>query len=202
MHKSPTVILIGGPNGAGKTTISRQVISETLGVAEFVNADTIAQGLSGFDPERAAMQAGRIMLHRVRELASARANFAFESTLASRTFAPWIADLVKTGYEFNLVFVWLRSPELAIQRMKLRVRKGGHFVPPDTIRRRYQRGIANFVNMYMPTATRWVVYDNSATAHPVLVAHRDADSRPVITIAKSWARILEIASEQTPEDDR
>jgi predicted ABC-type ATPase len=152
MTRQPTVILIGGPNGAGKTTISRAVISETLGVAEFVNADIIAQGLSGFDPERAAMQAGRVMLTRLRELAAARTSFAFESTLASRSFAPWLAGLIKDGYQLDLVFVWLNSPDLAIERMKLRVRKGGHFVPPDTIRRRYQRGIANLVNLYLPLA--------------------------------------------------
>jgi predicted ABC-type ATPase len=202
MQDSPTVILIGGPNGAGKTTLSRAVVSESLGVAEFVNADVIAQGLSGFDPERAAMQAGRVMLTRLRELAAARASFAFESTLASRTFAPWLAGLVAGGYDFNLVFVWLSSPALAVERMKLRVSKGGHFVPPDTVRRRYRRAIANFVTLYMPLATRWAVYDNSATGDPKLVAFMDAGKPAVVAAARPWKRILEIADEATQENHR
>jgi predicted ABC-type ATPase len=106
---APAVVVIGGPNGAGETTISRDYVAETLGIAEFVNADIIAQGLSGFDPERAALQAGRLMLKRLRELAAARASFAFETTMASRTFAPWIAELIASGYEFESAFVWLRS---------------------------------------------------------------------------------------------
>src|SRR2546423_2715906 len=116
MADSPSVIVLGGPNGAGKTTISRAVLGGVLGLAEFVNADVIAQGLSGFDPERAAFAAGRIMLARLRELAHERANFAFETTMASRTFAPWLAELRRAGYRVHLVFVFLRTPELAIRR--------------------------------------------------------------------------------------
>ncbi|MBD3562297.1 AAA family ATPase, partial [Planktothrix sp. FACHB-1355] len=133
----PNLIVIAGPNGAGKSTVAPILLQETLGVNEFVNADAIAQGLSAFAPEAVAFQAGRIMLERLQQLANQRANFAFETTLASRTFAPWIANLRQAGYVFYLLFLWLPSPEVAIARVQQRVREGGHNVPEETIRRRY-----------------------------------------------------------------
>jgi predicted ABC-type ATPase len=157
----PSVIVIAGPNGAGKTTASAGVIHQTLGIAEFVNADVIAKGLSGFAPESAALQAGRIMLDRLGELAEARASFAFETTLASRSFAPWLRKLKGDGYSFHLFFFWLPSADMAIARVSQRVRLGGHFVDDDTIRRRYERGIQNFFRLYRPIATSWRFYDNS-----------------------------------------
>src|SRR5437763_2952844 len=134
---SPSVVVIAGPNGAGKSTAAPALLSGVLGVSEFVNADVIAQGLSGFNPEGAAIAAGRIMLGRLKELANARKSFAFETTLASKTFAPWIAGLTRRGYEFHLIFLWLGSVELALDRIAQRVREGGHHVPDDVVRRRY-----------------------------------------------------------------
>jgi predicted ABC-type ATPase len=198
---APAVVVIGGPNGAGKTTISRQTVSDVLGMAEFVNADAIAAGLSGFEPERAAMQAGRIMLARLGELAEQRASFAFETTLASRTFAPWLAGLVASGYELHVVLVWLRSPELAVQRVRRRVSRGGHFVPSQVVRRRYRRGIANFVNLYVPLATQWRVYDNSGD-EPIHVAYRVKSGPPVVLRPRTWRRIEEVAREQANQNDR
>lgn len=201
MPQPPTIVLIGGPNGAGKTTLSKIMIAQTLGIAEFVNADVIAQGLSGFDPERAALAAGRVMLHRLKELAAARANFAFESTLASRTFAPWLQELRTSGYRIHLIFSWLSSPDLAVQRVKLRIRKGGHAVPPDIIRRRYARGIANFINLYIPVATEWRVYDNSYDSGPRVIAVGSSGQTPSIKDSDAWAQILEIAHAQDPHQD-
>jgi len=137
---APNVIVIGGPNGAGKSTIAPLVLSGTLAVTEFVNADVIAQGLSAFQPEREATQAGRIMLRRLDELAAAREDFAFETTLASRTFAPWIRRIRGQGYQFHLAYVWLPDAELAVTRVGMRVKSGGHYVPDETVRRRYRRG--------------------------------------------------------------
>lgn len=201
MSESPSVVVIGGPNGAGKTTISREVIAEILKIGEFVNADVIAQGLSGFEPEKAAMQAGRIMLSRLRELAAERREFAFETTMASRTFAPWLSSLISGGYEFHLVYVWLRSPELAIRRVRTRVRRGGHFVPDEIVTRRYARGIHNFVHLCLPLATRWRVYDNSSASGPDRVASGGIGERPTIMNARVWQRILEIADDQTHPDN-
>jgi len=137
------------------------MLGEFLGVGDFVNADIIAQGLSGFDPEGAAIEAGRIMLQRLRELANLRQDFAFETTLASRSFAPWIASLIKDGYRFRLIYVWVASADLCIARVAERVLAGGHHVPDVEVRRRYVRGVRNFFGLYRPLAEYWRVYDNS-----------------------------------------
>lgn len=157
---APRALVLAGPNGAGKTTVSRAIVRDELGIRNFVNADFIAQGLSGFAPDQSAIAAGRLMLKQVHELAEARVDFAFETTLASRTFAPWLASLQKNGYEFLLAFVWVPSPEMSIYRVSARVAAGGHHVPADTIRRRFARGIENFHRIYMPMADRWWCYDN------------------------------------------
>ena len=167
---APNVIVLAGPNGAGKTTASSAILRETLDIAEFVNADVIAQGLSGFAPEHAALQAGRVMLQRLKELAESRASFSFETTLASRSFAPWLEQLVADGYHFHLFYFWLPSADMAIARVAQRVRLGGHFVDDDTIRRRYTRGVRNFFTLYRPITTSWRFYDNSQTNQRSLVA--------------------------------
>lgn len=158
---APQVVVIGGPNGAGKTTVSKTLVPKFLTLGEFVNADVIASGLSGFAPERAAFAAGRVMMTRLRELAQQRANFAFETTMASRTFVPWLRTLAASGYEVHLVYVWLRSVALAQRRVRMRISAGGHSVPPDVIARRYYRGLRNFLHDYTSVATTWRVYDNS-----------------------------------------
>jgi predicted ABC-type ATPase len=196
------MVIIGGPNGAGKTTIARRVVLEAVGIVEYVNADVIAAGLAGFAPERAAMSAGRIMLKRLDELAEQRADFAFETTLASRTFAPWAKERVREGYQVHMIYVWLESPELAISRVAQRVRKGGHEVPKDIVRRRYTRSIWNFVHLYMPiveTAGYWRLYDNSrsmSVSSEVLVAHGGVGRTPTILIPDRYNRLLEQAHEK------
>lgn len=197
---TPQVVVIGGPNGAGKTTVATHVLRDTLQLMEFVNADAIARGLSAFDPSAVAMEAGRVMLHRLRDLASRRASFAFETTLASRTFAPWLRRLRADGYDVHVLFIWLRSSDLAIRRVRRRVRQGGHDVPPDTIRRRYLRGTANFVNLYAPLATTWRVYDNSGRS-PTLVATGGADAESVIHRPSLW-RSIHDAPTSPGTDDR
>ena len=159
----PDVILISGPNGAGKSTLAPSLLRDTLNVVEYVNADTIAQGLSAFAPETAAIQAGRIMLKRLDDLAERRINFAFETTLATLSYARRIKDLQSAGYRFQLVYLWLNSPELAIERVKERVRLGGHHILEATVRRRCERGRVNFVKIYQPLAEAWTIYDASAT---------------------------------------
>jgi predicted ABC-type ATPase len=168
---NPSVVVLAGPNGAGKTTASRVVLPKLAHISEFVNADVIAQGLSAFAPESVALEAGRIMLARLRELAEQRVDFAFETTLASRTFAPWLKELIASGYQFYLLFFWVHSPEFSISRVAGRVKMGGHHVDSETIRRRYARGLVNFFELYQPMATRWFVYDNSVSPGEVLIAH-------------------------------
>src|SRR5258706_12840601 len=150
----PSLVVIAGPNGSGKSTAAPALLSGVLGVSEFVNADVIAQGLSAFNPERAAIAAGRIMLARIKELAAARESFAFETTLASRTFAPWITGLLANGYSFHLIFLWLPSPELAVELVVLRAHEVGHHVLYQVIRRRYTKGLHTFFSLYQSLAIR------------------------------------------------
>src|SRR5437016_8847383 len=138
--EQPQVIIIAGPNGAGKSTLAPFLLRDRFRTSAFVNADAIASGLSAFEPESVAIEAGRVMLNRLHELSERRENFAFESTLAARSYAPWLSRLRQQGYEVHLLFVWLRSVDLAIERVAERVRRGGHAIPSPELRRRYQRG--------------------------------------------------------------
>jgi predicted ABC-type ATPase len=187
-ESSPNVVVLAGPNGAGKSTSAPSILRDALGVNEFVNADVIARGLSGFEPERAAMAAGRIMLARLRELARQRSSFAFETTLASRSFAPWLAELVRNGYRFHLVFLSLPDPDMAVARVAARVREGGHAVLEETIRRRYEAGLRNFFGLYQPMATTWNFCDNSRAPMTKLMAAGESHLERVVVDQPSWDR--------------
>ena len=186
---APSVVVLAGPNGAGKSTSASAILKDALGVDEFVNADVIARGLSGFDPDRAAMAAGRIMLARLRELARQRTDFAFETTLASRSFAPRIAELIGTGYQFHLVFLWLPSPDLAVAPVAARVLEGGHDVPGATIRRRYEAGLRNVFGLYQPMATTWGLWDNSREQGLIPIASGQSRSTLHVSDQETWRRI-------------
>ena len=177
-EKNPHVIVIAGPNGAGKSTTAPMLLKGTLGVMEFVNADVIAQGLSAFQPESAAIHAGRVMLERLHYLAKERVDFAFETTLASRSFAHWIAKLKQNGYTFHLVFLWLPSADFAVAR-----------VAEETIRRRYNKGIENFFRLYRPLTDTWRMYDNSEPSWPRIVADGREDTSETIYDPKTRSLI-------------
>ncbi len=159
--QSPKVVALAGPNGAGKSTSAARLLRGALKVDEFVNADVIAQGLSAFAQDRVAFQAGRIMLARLHELAAARSSFGFETTLATRSYAPWLAELRTAGYTVHVVFLWLTNADEAVARVAERVRAGGHDVPEPTVRRRYEAGLRNLFHLYLPLADTWEVIDNS-----------------------------------------
>lgn len=177
MRGAPKVVVLGGPNGAGKSTVAPELLRNALGLKEFVNADQIASGLSAFNTEAVAFEAGRIMLGRVRELARERSSFAFESTLASRTFHPFLVKLKADGYQVLVFYVALRTPELAVARVQHRVRMGGHDVPEDIVRRRFHRSLRNLFELYLPVADRWRVFDNSAGTKPTKVAEQGKSLR-------------------------
>ena len=182
----PTVVILTGPNGAGKSTVAPALLRGALAVNEFVNADVIASGISAFDPGSAAIAAGRVMLTRLRELAAQRVSFAFETTLASRSFVPWLRELRASGYEIHLLFLWLPSADFALDRVAERVRAGGHDVPADTVRRRYLVGLRNFFHLYEHLVSGWVVYDSSGP-RPRLVAERLAPDPPTVYDGDIWA---------------
>jgi predicted ABC-type ATPase len=171
--------------------VASALLRDLLGVAEYVNADLIAQGLSAFDTESVALQAGRVMLARLHQLAAQRRNFAFETTLATRSHVRWLIDLRGTGYVVDLIFLWLPSPEMAIARVAERVRMGGHDVPKPVIRRRFDRGLQNFFCLYRPLADRWWFYDNSLVDGPRLIARGTCVDTKEILDAGAWQALLE-----------
>lgn len=185
---TPRAVLLAGPNGAGKSTVAPRLLRGVLGVQEFVNADVIARGLSAFNVEAVAMTAGKVMLARLHELARQRVSFAFESTLASRTFAPWLGKLKDEGYGIHLVFLWLPSAEFAIDRVASRTRMGGHSVPPEVIRRRYHVGVRNFFEIYQPLATTWRFYESSGPL-PILIAEGRGTAASRVANERLWAEI-------------
>ena len=183
---TPQVIVIAGPNGAGKTTLSPFLLRDKLGVLEYVNADPIALGLSGFDPGSVAFEAGRVMLKRSHDLAEQRRTFAFETTLAAKYYARWIKKLLHDGYAFQLMFLWLRNADLAVERVRARVHAGGHDVPELVIRRRYAAGLGNFAKLYGPLADTWAVYDNSHLPSPMMIAQGSQGEDHRIIQADLW----------------
>ena len=171
--------IIAGCNGAGKTTASFNILPEILSCQEFVNADEIARGISPFNPEKVALEAGRLMLNRINELMEIGEDFAFETTLATKSHRNRIIEARKKGYYITLVFYWLDSPELAKQRVKLRVKEGGHNIPADVIERRYFAGIKNLFNLYLPICDYTLLYDNSLTS-PLLIMENELNSDETI----------------------
>lgn len=157
----PEIFVFGGCNGSGKSTLAHRFLSSIKPSPEFINADIIASQLNPFDVDAVAIAASRLMLQRLNVLASQKIDFAFETTLAARSFAPFLRQCKTDGYRVNLIFIWLNSPDLAIERVARRVASGGHNIPHDIIKRRYQRGKDNFRDLYAPIADYWIVYNNS-----------------------------------------
>lgn len=193
MTSQPSVYVIGGPNGSGKSTLAPFLLRDKLHLANFINADTIASGLSAFEPDQVQIEAGRIGLNRLEHLATQHQSFAFESTLASRTYARRISQWKTTGYAFHLIFLWLQSGELAIERVAIRVKLGGHSIPEETIRRRYARGIQNFHHLYTPLANSWSVIDNSDPGQAVLIAQGESTLSLMVYQNKLWKSFCEMS---------
>lgn len=192
----PNLFIIAGCNGAGKTTASYTILPELLGVKEFVNADEIARGLSPFQPETVAIQAGKIMLRRLQDLLLQQVDFAFETTLSTRSFMGFIKHAKEMGYTVNLVFYWLESVELAIERVETRVVvEGGHNIPIDTIIRRYYAGLHNFVNLYKDAVDYWMLIDNSKMEQVVIAKGRKEQQQIINTV--KWLTIQKQISNDT-----
>jgi predicted ABC-type ATPase len=164
----PTLYILAGPNGAGKTTAAYSLLPTVFKTLEFVNADEIARGLSPFNPDSVAFQAGRIMLERINYFIKQKKSFAFETTLSGLSYLNLIVLAKVSGFQIILFFVWLDSFELAKSRVAERVRKGGHDIPENVIERRYQKGARNF-SKYAEEADSWYIYDNSGTEY-ILIA--------------------------------
>jgi len=190
MEQPPQFIIIGGGNGSGKSTSAALVLGSDV---PYINADEIAKGLPEVEGENKDVRASRILINAMAEHEERREDFAIETTLASRSLAPRVRHLQETGYEFQLLFFWLNSPELNIQRVAERVRSGGHHIPEDVIRRRYVAGLKNFFSLYMPLADTWGAYDNSIKGELKVVAEGKRDTIDVLLLPHSWERMKEIA---------
>ena len=182
--KEKTIYIISGCNGAGKTTASLTILPEILDCKEFVNADNIAFGLSPFQPEKVAFEAGRIMLERIDTLLKGNENFAFETTLSTKSYKHRLLEAKENGYTIKLLFFWLPSIEMAINRVAIRVLEGGHNIPTEVIARRYSRGITNLFKIYIPLCDEWAVFDNSYET-PQLIAE-GIQSEAIIANNESW----------------
>lgn len=185
----PNLYIIAGCNGAGKTTASFTILPEILNCNQFVNADNIAVGLSPFDPESVAIEAGRIMLARMDELLTKGVDFALETTLSTRSYVSFIKKAQQKGYNVTLLYFWLSSPQMAMERVAKRVSKGGHNIPEDVIIRRYYRGIKNLLNLYIPICDEWIVVNNKDVG-PIIVAQNINQLGKTIKNNDIWYTIL------------
>lgn len=184
------IIILGGPNGAGKTSAAKYVFQERLGTREFVNADEIARGLSPYDPEGAAVAAGRLMLSRMNDLAQRKESFVVETTCSGRSNLNFIRRRQAEGWRIVLLFLWLRSPRAALERVARRVHEGGHSVPPEVVVRRYWAGLTNVRRHYLPLADVAAIHDNS-DGKRVLVAEKLEAGSIVIHDGPRWREFSE-----------
>lgn len=196
----PRLYIISGCNGAGKTTASYSLLPEMLQCSEFVNSDEFAKGLSPFDPSKASIQASKYMLLKIRYLLRKQSDFAIETTLATRTLLNTVKMAQAAGYSVTLLYFWLRTPEMAIERVKARVAAGGHNIPEDTIVRRYHVGIDYFFHQYAPICERWILADNSQIPFRVIAEGSKTD---VINIKdeETFLKIKAIALEKHLENE-
>lgn len=175
----PNVYIVAGPNGAGKTTFAREFLPNYVKCLEFVNADLIAEGMSPFSPEQAAIRAGRLMIEQIHLLADRSSDFGFETTLAGKSYVCLLADLKSKDYRIYLYFLWIDNVDIALERIADRVRRGGHNVPEKIVRRRFNRGLSNLFNIYRPLLDFWVIFDNSKD-DPVMIAYEEAGDLELI----------------------
>src|SRR6185503_997033 len=168
------IFMIAGPNGAGKTTTAMSLISNIVMLDEFINADEIARGLAPMHPESMSLTASKLMLKRLRELIGSNKNFAFETTGSGTNYIKHLKEAQINGYEVNLMFLWLSSPDLATERVACRVKQGGHHVPEDTIRRRYYSGMKNLIHHYLPIVDKALIVDNSIAGFNKVIASKHA----------------------------
>lgn len=188
----PNLYIIAGCNGAGKTTASFTVLPEMLNCDEFINADEIARGLSPLNPEKASIDAGRLMLERISKLISSNKDFAFETTLATRSYRKTISKAISRGYRITMVFFWLDSVQLAFERVRTRVLEGGHNIPTEIIRRRYYSGLRNLFEIYIPICDYWMLFNNSVSPSE-LIAEGYKDSEYEIKNFSNFTTIKKLA---------
>ncbi|MGD9638742.1 MAG: zeta toxin family protein [Alphaproteobacteria bacterium] len=187
--ENPTIYMISGANGSGKTTTAMTLLPKFLSMYEFINADEIARGLNPLNPKGQAITAGKLMLNRIDSLMASKKSFAFETTCSSLTFFDKLKKAKEGGYTIGLIFLWLPSSDMAIERVKIRVSQGGHDIPKQDIIRRYKRGFVNLINHYLPIADKALIYNNVDPHSGKLIAKKEKNE--IIVYNKEiWDNIL------------
>ena len=190
----PRLYILSGCNGAGKTTASYTFLPEILDCREFVNSDEFAKSLSPFNPSNASVSASRYMLMRIQYLLDQGADFSVETTLATRSLVGIIQEARSRGYSVTLLYLWVQSPEIAIQRVRDRVASGGHNIPDNVLRRRYVTGIQYLFDIYMPLCDRWMIGDN--TIPPFTLVAEGNDKRTIIKDEEKFKRIRKVIEDE------
>ena len=169
------IVIIAGPNGAGKTTFALTYLRGEARRLPFLNADLIAAGLAPFGSRHSDVLAGRLMLEEIDRLIAEGRSFAIETTLAGRGYLRRIEQWRRMGYRVTLLFLSLPSPGLAIERVRQRVAQGGHNIPEEVIRRRFEAGLKNLHDVYSARVDDWVLFDNSGLVPVVIDRRLDLD---------------------------
>lgn len=191
----PQLFILAGCNGAGKTTASKILLPEVFEIETFVNADIIAAKLNPDNPESVAIQAGRMMLGQIDELLSQKKSFVLETTLATKSYVELVKKAQNLDYEVTLTYFWLESADHAIERVARRVKQGGHNIPDDVVKRRYENGIRNMFKLFMPIVNKWTIYDNSdyTEGRSIMIAEKLTEEGGVITLnSELWEKLQQI----------
>ena len=186
----PTLYIIAGPNGVGKTTFADRYLPDEAKLLEFVNVDLIARGLSPNDPESEAIEAGKIALRRIRELIAHRIGFTWETTMSGRTAVPWLREARSAGYFLKTYFLWVRAPEITINRIRQRVIEGGHDIDEHVSRRRFYKTVQNFFAIYRPLMDSWKLLENDPSGPRLLAVEKGRR-----LVVRDSSRLAEIARE-------
>jgi predicted ABC-type ATPase len=191
------ICMIAGPNGAGKTTVALELVTKESSYNEFINADEIAKGLAPLNPESMALTASKLMIQRLKELLETDMSFAFETTAAGTNYVRHLKQAKSKGYAIDLTFLWLENPDVAVKRVRQRVKQGGHNIPEDSIRRRYYLGIKNLLTQYLPLADYACIVDNSLDVAPKkIIAMKTAKGNLEILDMKIWSQLEQVAYER------
>jgi predicted ABC-type ATPase len=192
----PNLYIIAGCNGAGKTTAAKVLLPDVFRIDTFLNADLIAAKINPISPESVALQAGRQMLNEISAALDKQIDFVIETTLATKSYVELVKKAQKLAYEVILIYFWIENSDLAIERVARRVRQGGHHIPEEIIKRRYNNGIKNLVNLFLPIVDKWSIYDNSdyTLGHPELIAEQFPKETIVVENVEVWNLLNNISN--------
>jgi predicted ABC-type ATPase len=185
---SKNLVIIAGPNGSGKSTVA-DFLLVNKSIEHFINADTIARGLSTARVKGSDIRAGKAMLQEISESIDSEISLAFESTMAGRGWHSLIEKAQAEGYEVTICYIYLDSVALALRRVAQRVEEGGHFIPAETVVRRFKRSVTLFKDSYSRLVDNWYLFNNSSQS-AILVAYRHKDEAVCVLNTEKYDRFF------------